>query len=52
MAVRYRTSLFAFLVGFSLWSLLAPNVFAADGEMLTWNDTTGKFKIKGKFLSL
>ncbi len=52
MHLRYRTSLFAFLVGFSLWSVVVPNVFAADGEMRTWNDTTGKFKIKGKFLSL
>lgn len=52
MHLRCRTLLFAFMVGFSLCSLLMPNVVAADGVMRTWNDATGKFKIQGKFLTL
>lgn len=27
-------------------------VYSADGELRTWSDTTGKFKIKAKFVSL
>src|SRR5262245_42144055 len=35
-----------------LWSSGVPGLHAADGQLRTWTDAKGKFKIKAKFVAL